>query len=444
VILPLALLIAQAGADRAPLGIAADPVPVVETYQGAEITQVFVLRNLGTRPFRVRAITPSTPDGAVESVPTEPIPPGGHAEVTVRQGTSGRLGFGSFRYLLTADDGLPERRLVLSVFVQSAFDPERPLLSGDTSPGGVVETTLASRLVERLSVADISGVPGFLTAAALPGPDGSIVLRATVAADAPHGRQSGELRLRTNVPTQPEIVVPYQLNLFGDVVPETPSVDLGTVRQGQPFEKSLRLRSRSSRPLAVSAVEGAGPGVAVSVAECAEPDPSCRLLVFKGTGGEPGAPLSGSVRVSLGEGRPITIPYSCLVFRADATVRDLGSLDAVAAAAAPAPAPTPPPVPPPVTGKPGERRARLVWDASQEEQTFGYLIYRALRREGPFLRLNARVVPVGRGPAPRHYTYEDDTVTPGRSYYYYLESVSNAGIKARLSGVVTKVIPPAP
>jgi hypothetical protein len=235
--------------------------------------------------------------------------------------------------------------------------------------------------------------------------------------------------------------------VFGDVVPETPSVDLGTIRQGQPFEKSLRLRSRSNRPLAVSAVEGAGPGVVVSTAECAEPAPSCRLLVFKGTGGEPGAPLSGSVRVSLGEGRPITIPYSGLVFRADAVVRDLGSLDAAAAGAspaAPAPAPTPPPVPPPVTGKPGERRARLVWDASQEDQTFGYLIYRADRREGPFLRLNARVVPVGRGPAPRHYTYEDDTVTPGRSYYYYLESVSNAGIKARLSGVVTKVIPPAP
>lgn len=443
-VLSLALLIAQAGADAAPLGIAADPVPVVETYQGAEIVQVFVLRNRGARPFRVRAITPSTPDGSVESVPTEAIPPGGHAEVTVRQGTAGRLGFGSFRYLLTADDGLPERRLVLSAFVQTAFEPERPLLTGDAAPGGVVEMTLTSRLVERFSVSDISGAPGFLVVAALPGPDGSVVLRATVARDAPSGLQKGQLRLRTSVPAQPEVVVPYELKVFDDVVPDVPSVDLGTVRQGQPFEKSLRVRSRSGRPLALSAVEGAGPGVAVSMAECAEPAPSCRLLVFKGTGGEPGAPLSGSVRVSLGEGRPITIPYSGLVFRADANVRDLGSLDAAAAAGSPAPVPTPPPVPPPVTGKPGERRARLVWDASQEDQTFGYLVYRADRREGPFLRLNARVVPVGRGPAPRHYTYEDDTVTPGRSYYYYLESVSNAGIKARLSGVVTKIIPPAP
>jgi hypothetical protein len=101
-------------------------------------------------------------------------------------------------------------------------------------------------------------------------------------------------------------------------------------------------------------------------------------------------------------------------------------------------------VPPPVTGRPGERLARLTWDAGQEDQAYGFLIYRAERPDGPFRRVNKDIVRVSDAPPPHRYTYEDREVQPGRSYYYYLESVSKGGLKARLSGVVTKVIPPAP
>ncbi|MET0555237.1 MAG: hypothetical protein ABW221_19500 [Vicinamibacteria bacterium] len=442
--IPLAALLAQAAAAvTGPQGIEAERPAIVETYQGVEIAHTFVLRNQGARAARVLGVEPESPGGFVESVPSEPIPPGGRAEVAVRQDTAGRLGLGGFRFLLKADDGLPARRLVLTAFVQSAYDPDRPGLAGDPAPGGVVETRIESRLVPRLTVTDVSGVPAFLAVAALPGPDGAVLLRATVAADAPLGLQTGRLRLRTNVAAQPELVVPYRLAIFGDVVPEAPSVDLGSVRQGQSFAKSLLLRSRSGRPVEVVAVEGAGPGVAATVAACAEPAVSCRQLALAGTGGDPAAGLAGAVRLRFREGPALTIPYAGLVFGSDAVVRDLGRVDAPAVGA-PAPLPTPPPIPPPVTGRPGERRARLVWDAAQEDQTYGYSVYRAESREGPFLRVNARVVPVGAGPAPGAYAYEDDTVEPGRSYFYYLESVSRGGVKTRLSGVVTKVIPPAP
>ena len=444
--MPLAALLAQAaGASPGAQGIAVERPAVVEAYQGNEVAHSFVLRNQGARPFRVLAVKPESPGGFVEAVPGEPIPPGGRAEVTVRQDTAGRLGLGGFRFLLSADDGLPDRRLVLTVFVQSAYEPDRPVLAGEPMPGGLVELRLESRLVPRLSVADFSGVPAFLGVAALPGADGAVVLRATVAKDAPLGLQTGQLRVRTNVAVQPDLVVPYRLAIFDDLVPEAPSVDLGSVRQGQPFAKSVRLRSRSGRSPDIAGVEGAGPGVAASIGECAEPSPSCRQLELAGTGGDPAAGLTGTVRVRLRDGRALTIPYAGLLFKADAVVRDLGRVDEPApATAGPAPLPTPPPVPAPVTGRPGERRARLVWNAAQEEQTYGYLVYRAERREGPFLRVNARVVTVGSGPAPGAYAYEDDTVEPGRSYFYYLESVGKGGAKTRISGVVTKVIPPAP
>jgi hypothetical protein len=59
--------------------------------------------------------------------------------------------------------------------------------------------------------------------------------------------------------------------------------------------------------------------------------------------------------------------------------------------------------------------------------------------------VNAQVIPVAtEGPSPHRYVYEDVDVEAGRSYFYYLESVSKGGAKTRLSAVVTKVIPPAP
>lgn len=442
----LALLLAQAAA--AGPGIEAERPPVVEAYQGAELTHAFVLHNRGARPFRVLEVRAESPGAVVESVPKEPIAPGGRAEVGVRVATLGRLGLGGYRFLLRADDGLPERRLVLTAFVQSAYDPDRPSLSGDPQPGGVVETRIESRLVPSLSVADLSGAPAFLTVAALPSADGAVVLRGTVAADAPLGVRTGQLRLRTNVAAQPELIVPYRLSVFEDVVPEAPSLDLGTARQGEPFAKGLRLRSRSGRPFEIAGLEGAGTGLTATAAECDEPAPSCRQLRLAGTVGEAGTRLAGALVVRLVDGRALTIPYSGLVLKPDAVVRDLGRVDGAGPATGPvppqpSPEPTPPPVPPPVTGKPGERRARLVWTAEQEDQTYGYLVYRAERREGPFLRVNPQVIRVGSGGTRGAYAYEDLAVEPGRSYFYYLESVDTGGQKRRISGVVVKVIPPA-
>lgn len=439
----LAALARAAAPGAVPRGIEADRPPVVEAYQGIEAAQRLVLTNRGERPFRVLEIAPESPGASVDVVPAQPIPPGGSVEVTLRLDTSGRLGLGGFRYILRADDGLPDRPLVASVFVQSAYEPDRPVLAGEPAPGSAVETRIGSRLVTQLAVADVSGTPPYLTVAALPEPDGTVLLRATAAKDAPLGLQRGALRVRTNVAAQPELVVPYELAIFDDVVPETPSLDLGAVRQGQPFAKKLRLRSRSGRGFDVASVEASRAGLTATAGECAEPAPSCRLLEVAGTGGEPAGGLSGVLDVRLRDGRGFAIPYGGVLVTADATVRDLGQIGA-APGASPAPVPTPPAVPPPVTGKPGERRARLVWTATREDQTYGYLVYRADRREGPFQRLNPKVVQVGAGPTRGSYAYEDETVEAGRSYFYYLESVDRGGRKRRLSGVVEKIIPAAP
>jgi hypothetical protein len=381
-----------------------------------------------------------------------PIPPGGRASVTVRQPTEGRLGVATYRFLLKADDGLPERRLSLSGFLQSAYDPDQPVLEGDLAPGGVARVAVASREVDALEVQGIDDAPPFLAMdAAERAPDGTLTLKATVAASAPLGLFTGTLHVRTNVPVQPRLPVIYRLRVFEDVAPLDVPVDLGILRRGQPFEKRAVLKSRAGRAFEVKSVTGAGDGFTVESAPCAEAAPSCRALVFKGVGPAAGGRVTGAVRVALGEGRELSLPYSGLTIGADAVVRDLGAVGDAPPGLAPSPAPalritppTPPPVPPPVQGRPGERRARLVWEASQEDQAYGFVVYRADRREGPFRRLNDAIVPVQSGPPPHEYAFEDRTVEDGRTYYYYLESISRSGQKSRLSGVVTKVIPKAP
>lgn len=420
-----------------------------EAYAGSEVVHVFAVRNDGAQAARVVQVSPNTAPTRVDPLPG-PIPPGGRAAVTVRQDTLGQLGVVSYRFVLKTDDGLPDRRLALSGFLQSAYDPDQPILVGSAGPGGVIELRLASREAERLDVLEVKDAPAFVRIdASGRAAEGGVLLRAMLAPDAPLGLHSGTLILRTSVPQQPAVTVPYRLTVFEDVAPEQVPVDLGTIRQGHPFEKTTRLRSRSGKPFEITGVEGAI-GLTVEPAPCAEPAPSCRALVFKGVGPAPGGRFSGAVRVKLGAGRDLTVPYSGLLVGADTVVRDLGQLGDPAPGSKPDGGPlpyklpTPPPVPPPFVGRPGERMARLTWDAGQEEQAYGYIIYRADRREGPFRRVNARIVPVSEAPPPHRYTYEDLDVQAGRSYFYYLESVSKGGLKARLSGVVTKVIPPAP
>lgn len=81
----------------------------------------------------------------------------------------------------------------------------------------------------------------------------------------------------------------------------------------------------------------------------------------------------------------------------------------------------------------------LRWKARYETGTYGYLIYRSDAEAGPFRRINARIVPKQSNP-DAGYVYVDRDVTPGRTYYYRIDGVSEAGVKKPLSPVLPKTI----
>lgn len=89
----------------------------------------------------------------------------------------------------------------------------------------------------------------------------------------------------------------------------------------------------------------------------------------------------------------------------------------------------------------------LKWSATNEKSVYGYLVYRAERRQGPFLRINPEIIHRS-GPGDEttvnSYVYTDDTVLPETTYFYYLDTVSMEGRKERFSGVIKKTAPAAP
>jgi hypothetical protein len=84
----------------------------------------------------------------------------------------------------------------------------------------------------------------------------------------------------------------------------------------------------------------------------------------------------------------------------------------------------------------------LEWSARNEEGVYGYLVYRSLRREGPYRRVNPEIIHSRNAipPATSSYRFVDREVEPGRTYFYYLDTISQSGLKQRLSGVITKEI----
>jgi hypothetical protein len=422
-----------------------------EAYEGALLTHRFPFRNRGTAPVRITELRPVSPRGRATAHP-EVVPPGGEGYVLVEQPTGGRLGMASFRFALKADDGAPERKLALSGFIQSAYEPDQPVVDvGTTGPGASRSLDLFSREVDRLEVREVQDAPAFLSVDAQgragPAQEG-VVLRLGLRPDAPLGFHTGTLRLRTNVERQPEVPVVWRAGVFEDVVPSESTLDLGVVREGLPFAKVVQLQRQSGGLLEVERVETGDGSVKAETVPCAKPSDSCRGLRLSGVGPPAGASLGGTLTVVPKGSRPFSLPYSAILVGAQTAVKDLGRVGTATEKTLTLPPATPPSpasgtASTPVVGRPGERRARLTWEARQEKDTYGYLVYRSDRREGPFRRVNPEIVRVSAAAGPHVYTYLDEQVEPGHTYYYYLESMGRGGTKSRLSGVMAKVIPKA-
>ncbi|HET9315503.1 MAG TPA: hypothetical protein VFQ51_07915 [Vicinamibacteria bacterium] len=78
----------------------------------------------------------------------------------------------------------------------------------------------------------------------------------------------------------------------------------------------------------------------------------------------------------------------------------------------------------------------IKWSTASEVENFGYDVFRGDKEEGPFTKLNSRIIAgAGTVDEPRYYQYVDETIEAGKEYWYYVESVSLSGTREKFTPV---------
>lgn len=82
-------------------------------------------------------------------------------------------------------------------------------------------------------------------------------------------------------------------------------------------------------------------------------------------------------------------------------------------------------------------KVRIRWKTESQEDNYGFNIMRKDREEGEYDRINSSIIP-GEGTTniPKEYCFEDRAVERGKVYFYYIESISNAGLREVVEGTM--------
>jgi hypothetical protein len=78
----------------------------------------------------------------------------------------------------------------------------------------------------------------------------------------------------------------------------------------------------------------------------------------------------------------------------------------------------------------------IQWPTEQAPDVYGFNIYRSDSSQGPFTRVNSDIISAATGKGKDHYRYVDKPLELGRTYFYYIESISYAGQKKKISSVI--------
>lgn len=82
---------------------------------------------------------------------------------------------------------------------------------------------------------------------------------------------------------------------------------------------------------------------------------------------------------------------------------------------------------------------QLRWEVEKEENVYGYMVLRADKETGPFLRLTEQLIlRAPKSESTGRYSFVDRNSETGKVYFYRLLAVGTNGAKVPLGGVVRR------
>jgi hypothetical protein len=86
------------------------------------------------------------------------------------------------------------------------------------------------------------------------------------------------------------------------------------------------------------------------------------------------------------------------------------------------------------TAEAGNTKVTLAWATAGEPDNEGFNVYRSTDPAGEYVKLNDSLIPAqGSASSGSSYTFADDGLTNGVTYYYRIESVSTQGVPSTLA-----------
>ncbi|HET9032960.1 MAG TPA: hypothetical protein VFN25_08645 [Dokdonella sp.] len=74
------------------------------------------------------------------------------------------------------------------------------------------------------------------------------------------------------------------------------------------------------------------------------------------------------------------------------------------------------------------------WSLASEQDNFGFDVFRGDTENGEFTKLNKDpILGAGTTDETQKYSWRDDTIDPCKDYWYYVESISTAGVHEKMT-----------
>lgn len=456
--LPLLGVLATAQAESltiTPKHARFEPAVVSSTVQ-----QTYRIENTSTHAVAIKSWKAISGAGQIRNLP-DSLAAGEARNIEVDVPLERGPGTQGFRFALFTDEADVERyRFTLSGFAFSLISPENPSLNFGNravAPGTRQDIELSARESTPLKLTRVLSKPDWIDVEI----DGT-TLRARTRATTTLGIQAGTVRVATNLKEQPWVDIPVRAILSGALTPSVYAVGFKPVEVGQRIHADIDITYSGSRKFS-DLVANSPEGWTLRRSPCADAKPgtsACMHFAFERTLGEPGRSTGEFVFEMPGEAR-LAIPFGTMALDKDQKVRELlvdeegskanrepfdlrqaiqsdTSTPADASSAPPAAAPAAN-----VARAKGAGPVHIQWRASNEAKVFGYMVYRATDRAGPFVRVTPRPIPrLGDGTATgtQAYRFTDADVSVGTTYFYYVDSVSSTGTTSRLSPVMSKTV----